>query len=110
NRYEEAIPYARRWVLMDNLNESAHRNLMRLYDWTGQRTAALRQFQDCANLLREELGIAPDEKTKLLYQAIHSRQSTKQTVEVMALTLTTTADPFPKPTQDNLPTPSTPFI
>jgi predicted ATPase/DNA-binding SARP family transcriptional activator len=110
NRYEEAIPYARRWVLMDNLNESAHRNLMRLYDWTGQRTAALRQFQDCANLLREELGIAPDEKTKSLYQALHSRQLTKQTVEVMALALTTTADPFPKPTQDNLPTPSTPFI
>jgi predicted ATPase/DNA-binding SARP family transcriptional activator len=110
NRYEEAIPYARRWVLMDNLNESAHRNLMRLYDWTGQRASALRQYQDCANLLRDELGIAPDEKTKSLYLAIHSRQSTKQTMEVMALALTTTTNPFPKPTHDNLPTPSTPFI
>jgi len=110
NRYEEAIPYARRWVVMDNLNESAHRNLMRLYDWTGQRTAALKQYQMCADLLKNELGIAPDDKTRKLYQAIQSRQTTKQTVEVMALTLTTTADPFSKTVQDNLPVPSTPFV
>jgi len=110
NRYEEAIPYARRWVVMDNLSESAHRNLMRLYDWTGQRTAALKQYQMCADLLKNELGIAPDEKTRKLYQAIQSRQTTKQTVEVMALTLTTTPDPFSKTVQDNLPVPSTPFV
>ncbi len=110
NRHEEAIPYARRWVLMDNLNESAHRNLMRLYDWTGQRSAALRQYQICADLLRDELGIAPDEQTRSLFQAIQSRQTVKQTVEVMALTLTKIQDPFSKPIQDNLPTPATPFI
>lgn len=110
NRYEEAIPYARRWVLMDNLNESAHRNLMRLYDWTGQRSAALRQYQTCADLLRDELGIAPDEKTRSLFHAIQSRQTVKQTVEVMALSLTKIQDPFSKPIQDNLPIPATPFI
>jgi predicted ATPase/DNA-binding SARP family transcriptional activator len=110
NRYEEGIPYARRWVLMDNLNESAHRNLMRLYDWTGQRSAALRQYQTCADLLRDQLGIAPDAKTRSLFHDIQARHTTKQTMEVMALNLTTSKGMIFKTTQDNLPTPATPFI
>lgn len=35
-RFENAIPYAQRRVALDTLHEPAHRQLMRLYAWTGQ--------------------------------------------------------------------------
>ena len=40
--FEQAIAYARRWLALDRLHEPAHRHLMHLYAWSGQRAAALR--------------------------------------------------------------------
>jgi DNA-binding SARP family transcriptional activator len=40
--YEMAISYGRRWLSLDPLHESAHRELMKLYAWSGQQAAALR--------------------------------------------------------------------
>lgn len=68
--YEPAIPYARRWLSLDPLHELAHRQLMQLYAWTGQRAAALRQYQECVRILDEELGLPPREKTTALYERI----------------------------------------
>lgn len=68
--FDRAIPYAQRWLSLDNMNEAAHRQLMRLYAHTGQRSAALRQYQDCARILEQELGISPDEETTRLYDQI----------------------------------------
>ena len=48
--FESAISYARRWLALDPLHESAHRHLMRLYAQSGQRAAALRQYQSCEKL------------------------------------------------------------
>src|SRR5689334_2607955 len=73
-RWEEAITYARHWLALDALYEPAHRTLMRLYAWSGQQAAALRQYQECARLLDAELGIAPEEETTALYEAIRTRQ------------------------------------
>ncbi|MDP8928295.1 MAG: SARP family transcriptional regulator, partial [Actinomycetota bacterium] len=41
--WEEAISHARRWLALDPLHEPAHRWLMQLYAWSGQRAGALRQ-------------------------------------------------------------------
>src|SRR5215467_13398821 len=38
--FESAIAYARRWLMLDRLHEAAHRLLMQLYVWSGQRGAA----------------------------------------------------------------------
>jgi DNA-binding SARP family transcriptional activator/pimeloyl-ACP methyl ester carboxylesterase len=73
-KYAQAIPYARRWLSLDPLHEPAHRQLMELYAWSGQQSAALRQYQECQRLLQEELGIIPQEETRALYQAIRTRQ------------------------------------
>lgn len=70
--YEQAIPYARRWVGIDNLNEGAHQALMLLYAQAGQRAAALRQFEECSNLLRVELGLPPEQSTIDLYEKVRS--------------------------------------
>src|SRR5579884_133428 len=72
--YEPAISYARRWLALDRLHEPAHRELMRLYAWSGDRTAALHQYRECVQVLDQELGVAPLAETTRLYQAIKENQ------------------------------------
>lgn len=73
--FEPAIACARRWLSLDRLNESAHRLLMQLYAWNGQRSAALHQYRECIQVLERELGVAPLESTTQLYQAIKEHQA-----------------------------------
>ena len=47
---------------------------MRLYALTGQQAAALRQYEECARTLQEELGVSPEDETTRLYQAIRTRR------------------------------------
>ena len=68
--YEAAIPYARRWLALDNLNEPVHRQLMQLYALAGRRHEALRQYKVCAEALKTELGASLDPETEALYQQI----------------------------------------
>ena len=72
--YETAIPYAHRWLAMDNLHEPAHRQLMQLFAWSGRRGAALHQYQECVRILDEELGVAPLEETTALYELIRENR------------------------------------
>src|SRR6185503_7667804 len=67
---ETAIVYARRWLALDPLHEPAHRYLMLLYAWSGQWSAAFRQYRECARLLERELGVPPHEETIQLYEHI----------------------------------------
>lgn len=71
----DAIGAARRWLAVDPLNESAHRFLMRLYGWTGQRTAVMRQYNECVETLERELGAPPLEITTRLYEAIRANRA-----------------------------------
>lgn len=73
--FEQAIQYAQRWLGLDPLNEVAHRSLMLAYAWSGQRTAALCQYQECTRCLQDELGISPSRETFTLYQAILNEQT-----------------------------------
>ncbi len=85
--FEPAITYGRRQLSLDPLSEPAHRQLMRLLAWSGQQSAALRQYQECVRLLHDELGIEPEEETRKLYEAIRKRQ----------LALPATGGPKPAP-------------
>lgn len=71
---EQSIAYARRWLNLDPLHELAHRQLMKLYAWAGQRSAALRQYEELTSILKRELRVEPEEASQALYQAIHSRE------------------------------------
>lgn len=73
NRVEAAIPFARRLLEMDTLNEAAHRRLMQLYAWSGQFAAAHRQFQMATKILRDELGVDVDAQTEHLFSRIQAR-------------------------------------
>ncbi|HZD02586.1 MAG TPA: AAA family ATPase [Actinomycetes bacterium] len=70
--WEGAVEAAHRRVALDQLHEPAHRQLMQVYAWSGQRAAALRQYRECVRELDQELGVPPLEETTSLYQAIAS--------------------------------------
>jgi len=74
DEFELATAYARRWVALDPLHEPAHRRLMRLYARSDQRAAALRQYRVCERVLKEELGVPPEEETAHLYKAIKEKR------------------------------------
>ena len=69
--YARAIPHARRWLELDPLNESAHRQLIRMYAWSGDRAAALEQYRHCVRALSQELGVGPLEETMTLYEQVN---------------------------------------
>jgi predicted ATPase/DNA-binding SARP family transcriptional activator len=105
-----AITYARRWLALDPLQEPAHRALMRLYAWYGQRAAALRQYDECVRLLDEELGLPPEEETTRLYEAIQTKQLGPPPgggAPSEALPAELSQPPTPP---DNLPSQPTPFV
>ena len=71
----QAIPYARRLVSLDPLNESAQRQLMEVYLQAGQQNAALKQYQQLEQVLRKELNVDPQPETRELYKKIRKGQA-----------------------------------
>jgi DNA-binding SARP family transcriptional activator len=69
---DQALPFARRWLNLDPLHEPAHRLLMRLYVANGQRNEALRQYQECVDILDRELATPPEAETTALCEAIRN--------------------------------------
>jgi DNA-binding SARP family transcriptional activator len=65
-----AVQSAIRLLALDPLQEAVHRALMRCYAQRGRRDAALRQYQDCVEVLRRELDVEPEPETKELYREI----------------------------------------
>jgi DNA-binding SARP family transcriptional activator len=72
---EAAMQTARRLLVLDPLQEIAHRALMRLLVQAGRREAALRQYEICSGLLRRELHLEPEPATRQLYEDISSGRS-----------------------------------
>ncbi len=68
--FEPAVGYARHRLALDPLDEGAHCQLMRLYVWSGRRSAALRQYEECVDILNDQLGVPPQQQTTELYEAI----------------------------------------
>ena len=62
--YKAGMRHATRLLEMDPLLESAHRQMMLLLAGSGQRNAALAQYETCRQRLSEELGVDPDEETQ----------------------------------------------
>lgn len=81
-RWDLAVRAARRRVALDPLDETAHRDLMRLQAAQGDRAGALSTYHRCADVLEEQLGVAPDPATRELRDTLVSgdRGSTPQTV------------------------------
>jgi DNA-binding SARP family transcriptional activator len=57
--YGRAIQHARLYLNIDEMAEDVHRNLMVLHVLSGDRPAALQQYQRCVTILKRELGVDP---------------------------------------------------
>jgi DNA-binding SARP family transcriptional activator len=68
-----AIGWAELLVRRDPLREDVHRRLMRLYADAGRRADALHQYDVCAHVLWEDLGVEPLVETSLLAAAVRER-------------------------------------
>lgn len=110
--YASAVPYARRWVALDPLHEPAQRLLMQSYARSGQRAAALRQYEECARVLQEELDASPEEETVRLYRAIVERREGPAPAGRAAepVSLQTLSSRQARGVPHHLPAPATPFI
>ncbi len=70
--YGPAQTYALRQIALAPYREEAHRQLMRILARTGQRSAALAQYQTCRRIVAEEFGVEPSPQTQALYKRIRS--------------------------------------
>jgi len=65
--FGDAIQYAEEYLLINGFDEEMHCRLIELYGVVGDRGAALRQYQRCADTLRRELGLRPSALTQNAY-------------------------------------------
>ena len=68
--YDRAIKYARMYLRVDELAEDVHRQLMILHVLSGDRPAAMQQYQRCAAVLQREMGVDPLPETRAVYEAM----------------------------------------
>lgn len=69
---DRAIAAAQQWIELDDTDEAAHCSLMRLMAASGQRTAAIAQYESLRRILIESLGARPSAQTYELYRRIHA--------------------------------------
>jgi DNA-binding SARP family transcriptional activator len=62
----KALAYGRRVLAVDPIREDAHRELMSVYDELGEPAQAVRQYEQCREILLNELGILPKAETQAL--------------------------------------------
>jgi DNA-binding SARP family transcriptional activator len=72
--YDAGLLYGMHLINCDRARERTHRRLMRLHYLNGDRTAALRQYEQCVAALYEELEVKPSKSTVALYKQILTEQ------------------------------------
>jgi len=72
---ERAAEAANALLSLDGADERAHRVLMRVAAASGDRAAVVRQFRACEAALDAELGVAPSEVTRSLFESLLERSS-----------------------------------
>ncbi|MCB0063741.1 MAG: AAA family ATPase, partial [Caldilineaceae bacterium] len=89
--YGEGIRYAQRLLSFDPLEEKSYQRLMRLRAADGDRSGALKVYQECAEILERELDVEPSTETAALYEQLRRAKSTLVTPHVA----TPTRPPLP---------------
>ncbi len=72
--YDPALLYGMHILSHDRAHERTYCKLMRLHYLNGNRAAAIRQYEQCAAALEEELGVKPSKRTIALYKQILADQ------------------------------------
>lgn len=67
-RYDQVETHIRYLMELDEYDERAFRLLLRFYQETGRNGKVIKSYYEFAKLLRRELGVAPDQTTKEIYE------------------------------------------
>ncbi len=95
--FDQGIAYGMQLLRIDPTHERTHRQLMRLYYLAGDRSMALRQFEQCATALEREFGVQPTEQTLALREQIRTGGTAEQgRAEQGKLAPHALSDPEPK--------------
>jgi DNA-binding SARP family transcriptional activator len=78
--YESAIDFAHKYLDIDDVAEDVHQALIRIYAASGDRGAAMRQFEACTLILERELGVEPLPETRMIYETTMSEKASTQLV------------------------------
>ena len=68
--WHAAIRFARQYLETDLVCEAMHRQVMELCAHSGDRAAAVRQYERCAALLNQEVGVSPAPETVALLRSL----------------------------------------
>lgn len=71
-QYEVGLGYGATILRYDRARERTHRRMMRLYYLAGDRTSALRQYDQLVRTLREELDVKPSRRSTMLRDQIRA--------------------------------------
>ena len=69
-RFEVANDYANRLLDIDNCHQEAHINLMTSYIKQGKPAQAIRQYQTCSQVFKDELNLSPPSEMAEMYLEI----------------------------------------
>ncbi len=69
-KFQVSLNLCQRMLEKDNCLEEAHCRAMKCYHEIGLRDKAIRQFQKCRDILKEELGCAPGKVTAELFEVV----------------------------------------
>lgn len=94
SEYDHAIDWAQMILATDPANERAHQHLMFCNGATGNRQAALEQFEKCKRALREELGVEPSAETNELHTWLKESSSGTPSPAIKRTNLPTPPDKF----------------
>ncbi|MGO8959168.1 MAG: BTAD domain-containing putative transcriptional regulator [Streptosporangiaceae bacterium] len=72
-RFQPAAAAFRRAVSHEPLNETAHRELMTCWARLGETARAVRHYQELADVLQQQVGVAPAAETTALYKRLTQR-------------------------------------
>jgi predicted ATPase/Tfp pilus assembly protein PilF len=72
HHYQAGIHHADKVITLDPYDEEARRQMMWLLWRSGQRNAALQQYQACRHFLSEQLNVEPSSTTLALYTRIRA--------------------------------------
>lgn len=85
--YDAVERLARRQLALDPWREEAHQQLMRALALSGQRSAALEQYERCRAILQADLSVEPSTETEALYRQICAEQIAPEVAPARAVGL-----------------------
>lgn len=109
--FDKVQTYGKKLLELEPWHEKAHRQLMMALALSGQREAAMAQYEVCRHVLWEEMGFDPGVETAVLYQKIVDNEpivapSANQTKSHRAVL----EDNAPQRPKHNLPSTLTPYF